>query len=61
VVGEADEVVAGIPVGAHHGRGLEQAVGRVGVTMELAAEEVGRSSVFSRSLSTAVFYCTILL
>jgi hypothetical protein len=45
VVGEADEIVAGVAVGAYDFLRLDQAVGAVGVAMEVAAKEATYFSV----------------
>jgi hypothetical protein len=45
VVGEADKVVAGFAIGAYHFLRIDQAVGPVGVAVEVAAKEATYFSI----------------
>jgi hypothetical protein len=45
VVGEADKMVAGFAIGAYDFLRIDQAVGSVGVAMEIAAKEATYFSI----------------
>jgi hypothetical protein len=48
VVGEAEEVVARLAVGAYDLLGLEQSIGPVGVTVKVAAKEAASVCPFEQ-------------